>query len=214
MPNDASDRHELQGTAGQIAWAAEIRIQVTAEFDRFAKSLNDGANRFRSLDRAEIGTLLAMLAEHRKSVLSAAQAEYFINQWQEPADCLQRLIGADLRWKAITETRVTRLPRMPAIAPIRYMGFDDISGIRVYKFGRFPSHNGMEIFTVRMPVAMFLKYKISFQDGPGMTSAIMAAGPEQKDHLVTDEDSLEFIARRPVKPERKPFKQRHVQPNQ
>jgi hypothetical protein len=214
MPNDASDRNELQGTAGQVAWATEIRTRVTAEFDRFARSLNDGANRFRALDRAEISVLLAVLEEHRSSVLGMAHAEYFINQWQDPGDRVQRVVSADGRWKAITEARAGRMAKAPPVAPIRYMGFDDVAGVRIYKFGRFPSHNGMEIFTVRMPVAMFLKHKISFQDGPGMTSAIMAAGTEPRDHLVTDEDSLEFISRRPVKAERKPFKHKYVQPNQ
>jgi hypothetical protein len=61
---------------------------------------------------------------------------------------------------------------------------------------------------------MFLRHKISFQDGPAMCSAIMAACPEPKDHWVTDEDSLEFISRRPVKADRKPPRQKQALPAQ
>jgi hypothetical protein len=72
----------------------------------------------------------------------------------------------------------------------------------------------MEIFVVNMPVAMFQKYKISFQDGPGMCSAIMAAGGDPKDYWVTDEDSLEFVSRRPVRVERKAPRQKVAVPAQ
>jgi hypothetical protein len=210
----AEGRNVLEGTAGQISWAAEIRDRVNAEFDRVRASIEEGSNKFRALDRNETATLLALIEEHRAQVLSAGQAEYFIAQWQNPADRLMRVLNGDVRWKTINDARAARRPRGEAVAPIRYLGFDDAAGTRIYKFGRLPSHDGMEIFVVSMAVEMFLKHKISFQDGPAMCSAIMAAGPEPKDHWVTDEDSLEFIARRPVKAERKPPRQKQALPAQ
>jgi hypothetical protein len=204
----------LLGTASQVSWAAEIRDRVNAEFDRVRALIEEGSNKFRALDRNETATLLALLEEHRAHVLSVGQAEYFIAQWQNPADRLMRVLNGDVRWKTINDARAARRPRPEAAAPIRYLGFDDAAGTRIYKFGRLPSHDGMEIFMVSMAVEMFLKHKISFQDGPAMCSAIMAAGPEPKDHWVTDEDSLEFIARRPVKAERKPPRQKQALPAQ
>ncbi|MGD1068904.1 MAG: hypothetical protein ABSB15_02095 [Bryobacteraceae bacterium] len=210
----AEGRIFLEGTAGQIAWAGEIRERVNAEFDRVRASIEAGSNKFRALDRNETATLLALLEEHRATVLAAGKAEYFIAQWQNPPDRLMRVLSGDVRWKAISDARAARRPRAEATAPIRYLGFDDAAGTRIYKFGRLPSHDGMEIFVVSMAVAMFLKHKISFQDGPAMCSAIMAAHPEPKDHWVTDEDSMEFIARRPVKADRKAPRQKQALPAQ
>jgi hypothetical protein len=204
----------LEGTAGQVAWAHEIRHRVNAEFDRVRASIEAGSNKFRALDRNETANLLALLEEHRATVLADDRAEYFIAQWQNPPDRLMRVLNGDERWKTINDARAARRPRAEAAAPIRYLGFDDAAGTRIYKFGRLPSHDGMEIFVVSMAVEMFQRHKISFQDGPAMCSAIMAASPEPKDHWVTDEDSLEFIARRPVKADRKPPRQKQALPAQ
>jgi hypothetical protein len=208
------DSRMLRGEADQVSWAREIRRRVDAEFDRVRRSMEAGSNKFRALDRTETAALLVLLEEHRASVLSADQAEYFIAEWQNPADRLQRVFNGDERWRAINDARAARRPRSETVAPIRYLGFDDAAGTRIFKFGRLPSHDGMEIFVVNMAVAMFLKHKISFQDGPAMCSAIMAAGAEPKDYWVTDNDSLEFISRRPVKAERKPPRQKQALPAQ
>jgi len=220
MPNDDRDPgHDsfesdriLRGTPDQVSWAREIRERVRAEFDRVRRSIEAGSNKFRALDRTETATLLTLLEEHRTDALSADQAEYFIAEWQNPADRLQRVFNGDERWRAIHDARAARRPRAEALAPIRYLGFDDAKGTRIYKFGRLPSHEGMEIFVVNMTIEMFMKHKISLQDGPAMCSAIMAASDEPKDHWVTDDDSLEFIARRPAKAERKPPRQKQPLP--
>ena len=205
---------ELTGSSGQIAWAQEIRGRVSMEFNRVRTSIENGSNKFRALDRAETAVLLEMLEAHRETVFSETQAEYFIAEWQNPADRLHRLINSDPRWKTISDARVARKVKPEMTAPVRYLGFEDAAGVRIYKFGRLPSRDGEEIFVVNIPVAMFLKHKISFQDGPAMCSAIMAAGAEPKDHWVTDEDSLEFISRRPVKSDRKPPRQKQALPAQ
>jgi hypothetical protein len=204
----------LRGAADQISWAREIRARVSAEFDRVRSSIEAGSNKFRALDRTETATLLTLIEEHRAAVFSRDQADYFIAEWQNPADRLQRVFNGDERWRAISDARAARRPKSEAAAPVRYLGFDDAGGTRIYKFGRLPSRAGMEIFVVNMDVAMFLKHKISFQDGPAMCSAIMAASAEPKDHWVTDDDSLEFIARRPVKADRKPPRQKQPLPAQ
>ena len=214
VDRDAGLETVLLGTPGQVAWAVELRRQVSAEFEKVRGSIEAGSNKFRALDRAETVALLTMLAGHRATVMGSCRADYFIAEWQNPADRLHRLINADERWKAICDARVARKVKVEVLAPVRYLGFEDAAGVRIYKFGRLPSHNGMEIFVVNLPVTMFQKHKISFQDGPAMCSAIMAAGPEPKDHWVTDEDSLEFISRRPVKSDRKPPRQKLALPAQ
>jgi hypothetical protein len=205
---------DLQGPPNRVAWANEIRSRVGSEFERMRVSIESGSNKFRAIDRAETISLLSMLDAHRAEVFSATLAEYFIAEWQNPSDRLHRLINGDEHWKAINNARLARKVRIETVAPVRYLGFDDAAGVRIYKFGRLPSRDGMEIFVVNIPVSMFLKHKISFQDGPAMCSAIMAASVEPKDHWVTDEDSLEFIARRPVKSERKPPRQKQALPAQ
>lgn len=205
---------QLRGATDQVAWANQIRSQVAIEFDQLRVAIEAGSNKYRALDRSETSTLLAILEEHRANVLAADQAEFFITRWQSAHDGVQHLVLGDERSKTVLDARTARKVRTEAVAPIRYMGFDDSAGVRIYKFGRFPQHEGMEIFTVKVPIAMFLKYKISFQDGPAMCSAIMAVGEEPKDHWLSEEDVLEFISRRPVKAERKPPKQKFVQPGQ
>ena len=93
----AEGRIELEGTAGQIAWAGEIRERVNAEFDRVRASIEAGSNKFRALDRNETATLLDLLEEHRAIVLAAAKADFFIAHWQNPPDRLMRVLNADAK---------------------------------------------------------------------------------------------------------------------
>jgi hypothetical protein len=204
----------LSGNAAQIDTACQIRIEVNAAFDTFERSVLSDSNQSRPQDRAETASLLALLREHRTNVMAVSDARHFIERWREPAGSLQSLVDGDRRWKAIAEARATRRSAVATIAPVRYLGFDDAAGMRIYKFGRLPALAGAEVFRVRMPVDQFLRHKISFQDGPSMCSTIMAAAAEPKDHLVTDADSESFISRRPVKAERKPFARKADRPEQ
>ena len=230
MPNDVSERNgptqvagprsvwgsgqnlpPLTGLASQISWANQIRSQVNASFDRVLSSIQAGINRYKSLEADETATLLDLVEEHRVKVLGVADAQYFLDHWQDPVDRVQRLIHADDRWKLIVEARAARNPRPEAIVPLRYLGFDDASGTRIFKFGRLPGGAGTPVFTVHAEVGLFLKHRISFQDGPVMCAAIVAAG-ETEDHLLTDEDCLTFVSLRPLKTDRKAPKRKPAIP--
>ncbi|MES1261131.1 MAG: hypothetical protein ABUS49_05275 [Acidobacteriota bacterium] len=193
-----------------MLWATQIRKQVELSFDRLITAILAGTNRYKSLEPAEVTTLLGAVDEHRAKVLFVTDAAYFLDHWQDPVDRVQRLIHGDLRWQAIVEARAARHPRPDAVVPVRYMGFDDAKGVRIFKFGRLPVGAMSPVYTVQVAVDLLLKHGISFQDGPAMCSAIMAAGIAES-HQVTDEDCLAFVALRPARAERKAPRKKPVQ---
>jgi hypothetical protein len=236
MPNDVSERNgavqssesvgvlpeaaegtgavalpQLHGSASQISWATQIRAQVDLSFQRVVNAIQSGANKYKGLESPETEALLSMVGQHRASVLGVSDAQHFLDHWQDPVDRVQRLINGDPRWKTIMEARALRNPRQDVAAPLRYMGFDDASGVRIFKFGRLPASPETPVFTVHADVALFLKHKISFQDGPAMCSAIVASG-EFGNHQLTDEDCLAFVSLRPSKADRKPPKRKPAIP--
>jgi hypothetical protein len=227
MPNEVSERNgpmhisgsigvstggttdsALTGLASQVTWANQIRTQINLSFDRLVTSVETGVNRYKGLEPGEISAVLAMVEEHRTKVLGVQDAQYFLDNWQDPVDRVQRLIHGDERWKNIVESRAVRNPRHDALVPLRYMGFDDAAGTRIFKFGRLPATATTVVYTVRASVDLFRKHKISFQDGPAMCSAIVANG-EVESHELTDEDCVAFLSLRASKvdratPKRKP----------
>lgn len=230
MPNDVSERNgavqfpvpsailpggthlpALIGHTSQIAWANQIRSQISASFDRLVIAIESGNNRYRGLDAAEITALLEMVETHRAAILSIPDAQHFLDHWQDPVDRVQRLIHGDERWKGIMEARSLRNPRPDALVPLRYLGFDDTAGIRIFKFGRLPATADTPVYRVHASVDLFLKHKISLQDGLSMCSAIMTAG-ETTTHHLTDDDCLAFIALRPIRSDRKPPKRKPAIP--
>jgi len=192
----------LHGHPNQVYWAEQTRKQVIASFDRIAAAITAGNNRYKGLEPAEVGDLLAVVAQHQAVVLQVTEAQYFTDNWQDPPDRAQRLINADPCWTAIVAARAVRNPRPETVVPVRYMGFDDAKGVRVFKFGRLPAGESNAIFRVQVPISMLLSHGISFQDAPAMCAAIIA-NREAENHCLTDEDCQAFIALRPVKGERK-----------
>ena len=188
----------LTGPASQVTWATQIRNQVSLSFDRIVTSAEAGTNRYKGLDPAETSAVLAIVEEHRAKVLGVQEAQYFLDNWQDPVDRVQRLIHSDERWKAIVESRAARNPRQDALVPLRYMGFDDSGGTRIFKFGRLPATATTAIYKVSASVDLFRKHKISFQDGPAMCSAIVANG-EVESYELTDEDCIAFLSLRASK---------------
>lgn len=236
MPNDASERDTsitpfftsssitaaavavaplplpaLTGDSSQVAWAFQIRKQVGQSFDRIAAAVAAGTNRYKSLTPEETSSLLAVVEEHRASVLGMCDARYFMDQWQDPIDRAQRLIHADARWLSMVEARAARNPRPDAVAPIRYMGFDDAKGVRIFKFGRLPANALTPVYKISVPVSLLLAHGISFQDAPSMCAAIMASR-DACSCTITEEDCLAFIALRPVKADRKAPRKKAAQP--
>jgi hypothetical protein len=102
------------GTESQIQWAEKIRPLVSAEFDRVAETLEAVARRQPITDRLETRAVIAILEEKRREVLGRNEAGYFIKNWQELTDQVQRLIRDDPRFAAI---RLAKAPRRetPAI---------------------------------------------------------------------------------------------------
>ena len=71
------------GTANQIAWAEQIRVQVSAEFDRVRKALESAAEKQSGKRRADTEAMIAILEEKRAEVMAREEAGYFIHDWQE-----------------------------------------------------------------------------------------------------------------------------------
>ncbi len=204
MPNDASELPlpALTGDSSQVAWAFQIRRQVDQSFDRISVAVASGTNRYKALTPEETAVLLAVVAEHRGDVLGKCSAQYFLEHWQDPVDRAQRLIHTDPRWLALVEARAARNPKPDAVAPIRYMGFDDAKGVRMFKFGRLPANPSTPVYKISVHVQLLLSHGISFQDAPSMCAAILASR-EASSCTITEEDCLSFIALRPAKADRK-----------
>ncbi len=96
------------GTESQIEWAERIKPLVSAEFDRVAETLEAVARRQPIPDRLETRAVIAILEEKRREVLGRSEAGYFIKNWQELTDQIQRLIRDDSRFAAIRLAKAAR----------------------------------------------------------------------------------------------------------
>jgi len=96
------------GTESQIEWAEKIRPLVSTEFDRVAETLEAVARRQSITDRLETRAVIAILEEKRLEVLRRNEAGYFIKNWQELTDQVQRLIRDDARFAAIRLAKAAR----------------------------------------------------------------------------------------------------------
>jgi cold shock CspA family protein len=92
------------------------------------------------------------------------------------------------------------------IRRLRYMGFDQLGGIRTYRFERFTPGQQTEHFSLDTDVALFSQHKVRLQEGPVLclhmlTSALGAAGAgEACPCSVTEQHFLDFLASRPAPP--------------
>lgn len=96
---------QLTGTPSQIEWAELIRPRVEAEFERVANALRETAARQSAEDRADTGSVLAILEEKRVEAMSNEQAGYYIRDWQELGDQVRKMIGRDVRYQEIRARR-------------------------------------------------------------------------------------------------------------
>ena len=106
----------LVGTEAQIEWAARIRDQVNADFDRVAASFRVVAGRQIRAKRAETESILAILEDKRAAVMASTSAGYFIHEWQETGDRVRKLIFRDPRYQAIKAGRAARHTPARALA--------------------------------------------------------------------------------------------------
>ena len=95
----------MQGTPSQIEWAEIIKPRVDAEFTRVALAFRAAAANQAGSARADTLTILEILEDNRRQVLSNPSAGYFISTWGELHDQVRRHIAADPRFIAIKATR-------------------------------------------------------------------------------------------------------------
>ena len=98
-PESAESR--LTGTVNQIAWAAQIKTQVNAEFDRVRAALESAESKQSGQRRTDTQAIIAILEDKRAEVMANEQAGYFIHKWQELRGQVRELIVGDSRYKAI-----------------------------------------------------------------------------------------------------------------
>ena len=90
----------MTGTANQLEWAEQIKVDVNADFDRVSKALASAAGKQSEPDRTDTLAVIAILEEKRAEVMRNDQASYFIRDWQELRDQVRRLITEDAHYKA------------------------------------------------------------------------------------------------------------------
>jgi len=91
----------MTGTVNQIEWAEQIKIRVSAEFDRVARALASAASKQVEEDRVDTLAVIAILEDKRAAVMGKDEAGYFIHDWQELSDQVRRMIAQDPRYKKI-----------------------------------------------------------------------------------------------------------------
>lgn len=100
-----SEESGMTGTLNQIAWAAQIKTQVNAEFDRVRAALELAAGKQSGQRRTDTQAMIQILEEKRAEVMAEEQAGYFVHDWQELRGQVRDLIVGDSRYKAIKSRR-------------------------------------------------------------------------------------------------------------
>ena len=98
----------LAGTANQVEWAAQIRANVSLEFDRVAKALERVSRKQTARDQIDTRAMIAILEEKRAEVMARNQAGYFISEWRELSDQVRQMMARDARYQAIQAGRKAR----------------------------------------------------------------------------------------------------------
>jgi hypothetical protein len=73
----------MSGTEAQVEWAARIKAQVIADFDRVAASLRATADLQNGDPHADTEATIAILEGKRAEVMNEGNAGYLIREWQE-----------------------------------------------------------------------------------------------------------------------------------
>ena len=71
---------QMIGTVNQIAWAAQIKVQVENEFDRVRAALESAATKQSGRRRMDTQVMIEILEEKRGEVMAHEQAGYFIHE--------------------------------------------------------------------------------------------------------------------------------------
>ena len=111
--NETSEK-AMTGTVNQIEWAKQIKIQVSAEFDRVKMALQAAALKQSGQDRLDTQTMIAILEEKRAEVMGHDEAGYFIHDWQELRDQVRQMIMKDNRYTTIKAGRTETISMKPS----------------------------------------------------------------------------------------------------
>jgi hypothetical protein len=98
----------LTGTPSQIEWAEQIRPRVNAEFDRVARAFEVTASKQPEAAQASTRAVIAIVEAHRTAVMAHSEAGYFIRDWRELNDQVQKLILHDPKYHAIKAARLKK----------------------------------------------------------------------------------------------------------
>jgi hypothetical protein len=82
---------------------------------------------------------------------------------------------------------------------LRYMGFDQTDAVRVYRFESVVEHAPPVRHLVTVDLTLFLKHHVGIQEGPSLCARKLAAdleSVEQREHTLTNEDMLAYVAAR------------------
>ena len=82
---------------------------------------------------------------------------------------------------------------------LRYMGFDQTQGVRVYRFDSIVDRAPAVRYIVTADLALFLKHRIGIQEGPTLCARKLASDlelPELREHILTNDDLLAYVAAR------------------
>ncbi len=105
----AGAEKKMLGTGDQVDWAEQIRVRVSADFDRLARALELAAPRHGERDREYIHAVIAVLEDKRAEVMAKDQAGYFIHNWQELRDQVRQMIVQDPRYRAMKARTAEKL---------------------------------------------------------------------------------------------------------
>jgi hypothetical protein len=96
---------------------------------------------------------------------------------------------------------------------LRYLGFDQASGTRVYRFDCIAAGRPVAHYNVTVEMRLFLEHRIGIQDGPSLCARKLSAGLEAEqscDQELTDADMLAFSSERAAVEARKAEARRSV----
>jgi hypothetical protein len=82
---------------------------------------------------------------------------------------------------------------------LRYMGFDQTKAVRIYRFDSIVERAPAVRYIVTADLALFLKHRVGIQEGPALCARILASDLElieQREHTLTNDDLLAYVAAR------------------
>lgn len=176
---------------------ANARARVNTGFDRLSTSISAGVDFNAGLGASEIALLLEVLEEKRAAELSAEMSINRIRLWQGNGRARSILLTDPRATRVYSALNTRRLA--DAEPPLRYFGFVDEAGFRVFEFGRLPNTASSQKFRVSVSLAFFLGNKMVLQDGPGFCAGLLSRRGNPDDCVASQEDLDDFLASRASK---------------